>query len=131
MDHDARSRRVVIVGAAGRDFHNFNVVYRDDPSSRVVVYDRYPHIGRILPAVGYDDVQLAALAETLRRADCDVIVSASPIDLSARVSVDKPIVRARYEYADAGQPTLGGIVDAFLAGPLHARRAVRADEVEA
>jgi predicted GTPase len=84
------------------------------------VYRKYPHIGPILPAVGYDDIQLAALAETMRRADCDVIVSASPIDLAARVSVDKPIVRARYEYADAGLPTLGGIVDAFLAGPLHA-----------
>jgi predicted GTPase len=79
------------------------------------VYARYPHIGRILPAVGYDDAQLSALAETMRRADCDVIVSASPIDLAARVSVGKPIVRARYEYADAGEPTLGQFVDAFVA----------------
>jgi predicted GTPase len=107
-----------------------------DPRSAAVpaiaeLYDRYPHLGRILPAVGYDDVQLAALAETMRRADCDVIVSASPIDLAARVSVGKPIVRARYEYADAGQPTLGGIVDAFLAGPLYARRAVVAEAVGA
>jgi predicted GTPase len=31
-------RRVVILGAAGRDFHNFNVVYRDDPSSVVVAF---------------------------------------------------------------------------------------------
>ncbi len=86
------------------------------------VYARYPHIGRILPAVGYDDAQLEALAETMRRADCEVIVSASPIDLGARVSVGKPIVRARYEYADAGEPTLGRFVDAFVA----ARRPARA-----
>ena len=79
------------------------------------VYARYPHIGRILPAVGYDDAQLSALAETMRRTDCDVIVSASPIDLAARVSVGKPIVRARYEYADAGEPTLGRFLDAFVA----------------
>ena len=78
------------------------------------VYTKYPHIGRILPAVGYDDAQLAALAETMRRADCDVVVSASPIDLAARVSVGKPIVRARYEFEDAGQPTLGCFVDAFV-----------------
>jgi predicted GTPase len=78
------------------------------------VYAKYPHIGRILPAVGYDEAQLAALAQTIRRADCDVIVSASPIDLAARVSVGKPIVRARYEYADAGEPTLGSLVDAFI-----------------
>jgi urease accessory protein len=79
------------------------------------VYARYPHIGRILPAVGYDDAQLAALAETIRRAECDVVVSASPVDLAARMDVGKPIVRARYEYADAGEPTLGGFVDALVA----------------
>jgi predicted GTPase len=31
-------RRVIIMGAAGRDFHNFNVVYRDDPSVEVVAF---------------------------------------------------------------------------------------------
>ncbi|HWC31736.1 MAG TPA: cyclic 2,3-diphosphoglycerate synthase [Actinomycetota bacterium] len=31
-------RRVVIMGAAGRDFHNFNVVYRDDPETEVVAF---------------------------------------------------------------------------------------------
>ena len=31
-------RRVLIMGAAGRDFHNFNVVYRDDPDSQVVAF---------------------------------------------------------------------------------------------
>jgi predicted GTPase len=58
----------------------------------------------------------------MRRADCDVIVSASPIDLAARVDVGKPIVRARYEYADAGEPTLGSLVDAFVSE--HVRAAV-------
>ena len=33
-----RSERIVILGAAGRDFHNFNVVYRDDPAVRVVAF---------------------------------------------------------------------------------------------
>src|SRR6185437_5556785 len=42
-------RRVVILGAAGRDFHNFNVVYRDDPAFRP---PRPPHRagGRAAPA---------------------------------------------------------------------------------
>ena len=31
-------RNVVIMGAGGRDFHNFNVVYRDDPDTRVVAF---------------------------------------------------------------------------------------------
>jgi predicted GTPase len=89
-----------------------------DPRSAAVpaiaeVYARYPHMGPVLPAVGYDDAQLRALAETLRRADCDAIISASPFDLAARVQVGKPILRARYELADAGEPTLGGMVDWF------------------
>ncbi|HVO13606.1 MAG TPA: GTPase, partial [Alphaproteobacteria bacterium] len=33
-----RRRRIVIMGAAGRDFHNFNVVFRDDPMSEVVAF---------------------------------------------------------------------------------------------
>jgi predicted GTPase len=33
-----RRRRVVIMGAAGRDFHNFNMLYRDDPTTEVVAF---------------------------------------------------------------------------------------------
>jgi predicted GTPase len=83
------------------------------PAIRAVL-DRYPHVGRVLPAIGYDDAQLEALAETIRKCRCDVVVSASPVDLAARVRLDKPVVRARYEYADAGEPTLGRFVDAFV-----------------
>lgn len=46
-------RRVVILGAAGRDFHNFNVLYRDDPSVVVVAFTatQIPDIaGRVYPA---------------------------------------------------------------------------------
>ena len=31
-------KRIVIMGAAGRDFHDFNVVYRDDPGVEVVAF---------------------------------------------------------------------------------------------
>jgi len=78
------------------------------------VFARYPHIGRVLPAVGYDAAQLAALRETIDAAAADVVVAATPIDLAALVRPRTPVVRARYEYADAGEPTLGAIVDAFL-----------------
>ena len=41
-------KRVVIMGAAGRDFHNFNVVYRNDPDVQVVAFTatQIPHIDR-------------------------------------------------------------------------------------
>jgi predicted GTPase len=76
---------------------------------------RYPHIGRVLPALGYGSAQLAALRDTINRAVADVVVAATPIDLAALIDLDKPVVRARYEYADAGEPTLASLVEEFLA----------------
>ena len=78
------------------------------------VFARHAHIGAVLPAVGYGAAQLEALRETIERSDAEVVVSATPIDLAALIAVGKPIVRARYEFAEAGEPTLGSIVDGFL-----------------
>jgi len=79
------------------------------------VYEMYPHIGRVLPAVGYHSAQLAALARTINRADADLVVSGTPCDLGDLIEIDKPIVRARYEYAEVEKPGLGESIDAFLA----------------
>jgi predicted GTPase len=79
------------------------------------VYARHPHIGRVLPAMGYGDAQLAALRDTIVRAQADVVVSGTPIDLAALLAVELPIVRARYEMAEVGAPRLGDVVDAALA----------------
>ena len=49
----SRGERIVILGAAGRDFHDFNVVYRDDPAVQVVAFTatQIPGIaGRRYPA---------------------------------------------------------------------------------
>ena len=46
-------RRLAIIGAAGRDFHNFNTTYRDDPATEVVAFTatQIPGIaGRRYPA---------------------------------------------------------------------------------
>jgi predicted GTPase len=78
------------------------------------IYARYPHIGSVLPAVGYHASQLAALRDTINAADVDVIVSGTPCDLAALIEIDKPLVRARYEFAEAGKPGLGGLVEQFI-----------------
>jgi predicted GTPase len=80
----------------------------------LAIYARFPHLGRVLPAVGYDAEQIASLRRTIEAADAELVVSGSPFDLAARIELDKPVVRARYDYADAGEPTLGGLVDDFL-----------------
>ncbi|MGE5268844.1 MAG: cyclic 2,3-diphosphoglycerate synthase [Thiohalocapsa sp.] len=79
-----------------------------------VVYEAYPHIGRVLPAVGYGEQQLAALAATINASNADVVVSATPIDLARLVRIEKPVVRARYEFAEDGTPGLSDFIDEFL-----------------
>jgi predicted GTPase len=80
------------------------------------VYARYPHIGPVLPAVGYGPEQIEALARTIREAGVDVVLAATPADLAALLPLPCPVVRVRYEFAEAGQPVLSRIIDRFLAG---------------
>ena len=73
-------------------------------------FDRYPHIGPVLPAMGYGAEQLAELAETINRADCDVVVTGTPADLGRLVDVARPIRHATYDYVEIGEPSLSGIL---------------------
>ena len=78
------------------------------------VYAQYPHIGSVLPAMGYSDRQIEALAATLNAADADVIVAGTPVDLATLLVLNKPVVRARYEFAELDEPGLWGHVERFL-----------------
>ncbi|HEC16100.1 MAG TPA: GTPase [Sedimenticola sp.] len=78
------------------------------------LYAQYPHIGPVLPAVGYHASQLRALRETINGADADAVVAATPCDLASLIELNKPVIRARYRYAEAGEPGLGALVEAFL-----------------
>ena len=62
------------------------------------------------------------MGETIDRCGAEVVVAATPVDLAALLRPVTPVVRARYEYADAGEPTLGHFLDAFVA--THRREAV-------
>ncbi len=78
------------------------------------IYDAYPHIGPVLPAVGYNPPQLQALEETIDAASADVVVCGSPVDLGRLLRIHTPVVRARYEFAELGEPRLSRAVDAFI-----------------
>ena len=69
-------------------------------------YLKYPNTGPILPAMGYGDEMIADLEETINRADVDMVISATPIDLTRIIKVKKPMQRVRYELQEIGQPTL-------------------------
>jgi predicted GTPase len=91
---------------------------RDSAAPAILdVFRTYPHIGPVLPAVGYGAAQLEALAATVNASAADVVVSATPADLAHLVAIDKKIVRARYEYAEIGALGLSAFIDAFLAKP--------------
>jgi predicted GTPase len=78
------------------------------------VFEVYPHIGPVLPAVGYSLAQLHDLEATINAADADVVVCGSPVDLGRLLRIGKKVVRARYELAEMGEPKLSTLVDAFL-----------------
>ena len=77
-------------------------------------FQAFPHIGKVLPAMGYSQRQLDDLAATINASPADIVVAGTPTDLARVVQVGKPLVRARYEYADGQEPGLGALVDAFL-----------------
>jgi len=77
-------------------------------------YARYPHLGPVLPALGYSPAQVEALRATIAAVPADVVVSGTPIDLAALIRPDKPVIRARYEYAEAETPGLAGEIEKFL-----------------
>jgi predicted GTPase len=82
------------------------------------VYAEYPHIGPVLPAMGYSPAQLTGLQQTINQTEADIVVAATPINLSALIQVDKPILRARYEFAELGEPSLTQQLDRFLSAYL-------------
>ncbi len=80
--------------------------------SIAATYQKYPKTGAILPAMGYGDEQMRDLEATIDRADVDLVISATPIDLTRVIKVNKPMQRVRYELQEIGQPTLEEILKA-------------------
>ena len=78
-------------------------------------FEAYPKIGKVLPAMGYGEQQVKDLEATIDACDCDVVVSATPIDLTRLVKIHKPILRVRYDYQDNSKPALGDCVMEMLA----------------
>ena len=73
-------------------------------------FRKYGHLDRVLPAMGYGEKQIRELARTINKVDCDLVVSATPIDLRRVISPKKRILRVRYELEEIGSPTLKDIL---------------------
>jgi predicted GTPase len=77
-------------------------------------FQKYVHLKHVLPAVGYGETQIEELKETINNTDCDLVVSGTPIDLSKIITVNKPIIRIRYDVGESTTKVLKTIVDNFL-----------------
>ncbi len=65
-------------------------------------YLRYPDTGALLPAMGYGERQVSDLETTANATECDLVLVATPIDLSRIMQIDKPCIRVRYRLAEEG-----------------------------
>jgi predicted GTPase len=77
------------------------------------VYERYPHLTALLPAMGYSDMQRHELQETINRVPCDLVIVATPVDLGRIITVNKPCVRISYEIDELTRPGLTDILQEF------------------
>jgi predicted GTPase len=76
-------------------------------------FEKFPHLWRVLPAMGYSDRQRHELEETIKRVPCDLVIVATPIDLARTIKLDKPSVRVTYEVEEIGKPAITERLEEF------------------
>ena len=73
-------------------------------------FERYPHVGELLPAMGYGRKQMEELRETIERSGADLVLIGTPIDLRRVVDIETPALRVTYRLQELGEPTLAAIL---------------------
>jgi predicted GTPase len=76
-------------------------------------FQKYNHLDKVLPAMGYGEKQIRELAATINKTDCDLVVSGTPIDLNRVLTTNKKLLRVRYELQEIGSPTLKEVLKRF------------------
>jgi predicted GTPase len=77
-------------------------------------FEIYPEIGVLLPAMGYGEQQMRDLQETIDKAECDLVVIGTPIDLNRIITINKPSLRVTYDLVEIGEPSLKTVLDEFV-----------------
>jgi predicted GTPase len=72
--------------------------------------EEYPHVGALLPAMGYGKQQRDDLRETISRCDPDLVLIGTPIDLRRLIDFDRPALRITYRLQEVGEPTLADVL---------------------
>ena len=76
-------------------------------------FEKYTHLDKVLPAMGYGKEQMEELAETIDKIDCDLVVSGTPIDLGRLIKTNKKILRVTYNLEEIDSPNLEEILTEF------------------
>lgn len=71
--------------------------------SYVTVFQAFPHLEDVIPAMGYTEQQLNDLAATLNNSGADIVVNGSPSDLQSLLGpkLKIPMVRVMYDVEDS------------------------------
>ena len=77
------------------------------------VFEAYPKLGPVLPAMGYGAAQMRDLEATINAVPCDVVLLGTPIDLRRSLTVRHPVARARYRVEEVGPPAFDELLSAF------------------
>jgi predicted GTPase len=78
------------------------------------VFEDFPQITKIVPAMGYTDQQIEDLEKTLNNVKADIILNGSPIDLNKLIKANKPIVKVSYDIESIGSPSIEMVLDNFI-----------------
>jgi predicted GTPase len=76
-------------------------------------FAKYKHLDKVLPAMGYGKEQIEELGETINAIDCDLVVSATPIDLRRLIKTNKKLIHVGYELEEQGSPNLKEVLARF------------------
>jgi predicted GTPase len=78
------------------------------------VFRQHPHIGKVLPAMGYSSKEIAELEATINGSSADIVIAGTPSDLAHLLRLEKPVLRARYEFTEVGEPRPSALIEDFL-----------------
>ncbi len=82
------------------------------------VFEKYKHIGKVLPAMGYGSAQMKELEKVINSIPADSVVLGTPTDLSRYLNLNKKCVKVKYELVEQGKPTIEEIIEDFISEKL-------------
>jgi len=101
---------------AAKKYHAKKIV---DPRRYAVgsirrIFEKYNHLDRVLPAIGYGKKQMKELERSINRTPADAIIIATPVDLRKFMKLNKPAVKVDYELRISGSPNLEKLLKKHL-----------------